>query len=141
VARGVACGDLFNDGRIDIVVEMLKGQPVILQPQAVPANHWISFQLEGTQSNHLALNARVKITSADLVQTGQVLSGGSYLSQDDLRIHFGLGAHERVDKAEVIWPSGKVEILTNLAVDRFYKLKEGQGVISADPPAHPAPRS
>jgi enediyne biosynthesis protein E4 len=136
VARGVACGDLFNDGRIEIVVEMLKGEPVILQPQAIPENHWISFQLEGTQSNRLALNARIKATTGDLVQTSQILSGGSYLSQDDLRIHFGLGARERVDKAEVIWPSGKVETLTNLTADRFYKLKEGQGIISSNPPPH-----
>jgi hypothetical protein len=80
VGRGAACGDLFNDGRMEIVVETLKGEPVILQPQGGPLNHWISFQLEGTRSNRLALNARVKATAGDLVQTGEVLSGGSYTS-------------------------------------------------------------
>jgi enediyne biosynthesis protein E4 len=134
VGRGAACGDLFNDGRMEIVVETLKGEPVILQPQGGPANHWISFQLEGTQSNRLALNARVKATAGDLLQTGELVSGGSYLSQNDLRIHFGLGAHDRVDKAEIVWPNGIVETLTNLLADRFYQVKEGKGIISSQAP-------
>jgi enediyne biosynthesis protein E4 len=134
VGRGVACGDLFNDGRMEIVVETLKGEPVILQPQGLAANHWISFQLEGTQSNRLGLNTRVKATAGDLIQTGELVSGGSYLSQNDLRIHFGLGAHDRVDKAEIIWPSGKIETLTDLAADRFYRVKEGQGIVSSQAP-------
>ena len=136
VARGVACGDLFNDGRIDIVVETLKGDPLILQPQGNIPNHWISFQLEGTKSNRLALNARVKATSGDLVQVAQVLSGGSYLSQDDLRLHFGLGSRDRLDKVEISWPGGKVETLSNLAADHFYRVKEGQGVIKVEQPSH-----
>jgi enediyne biosynthesis protein E4 len=137
VARGVASGDLFNDGHLDVVIETLKGQPVILQPQDGPQNHWVSFQLEGVQSNRLALNARVKITASDLVQTNQVLSGASYLSQHDLRVHFGLAAHDHVDQAEIVWPSGKVEKLANLAADRFYKLREGQGIVGSEPPPHP----
>ncbi len=134
VGRGVVYGDLFNDGRMEIVVETLKGEPLVLQPQGGPANHWISFQLEGTQSNRLALNARVKATAGDLVQVGELISGGSYLSQSDLRIHFGLGAHDHLEKAEIVWPGGKVEILTNLAADRLYHLKEGQGIVSSQPP-------
>ena len=135
VGRGVACGDLFNDGRMEIVVETLKGESLILQPQGGPPNHWISFQLEGTQSNRLGLNARVKATAGDLVQTGELVSGGSYLSQHDLRFHFGLGTHERVDKAEITWPNGKVQTLTNLAADRFYKVKEGQGIVGSQGPS------
>jgi hypothetical protein len=133
VGRGVACGDLFNDGRMEMVVETLKGEPLILQAQGGPANHWVNFQLEGTKSNRLALNARVKATAGDLVQTGELVSGGSYLSQNDLRIHFGLGAHDRVDKVEIVWPNGKVETLTNLSADRFYRVKEGNGVVSSQP--------
>jgi hypothetical protein len=129
VGRGVASGDLFNDGRMEIVVETLDAEPVVLQPQGLAPNHWISFQLEGTKSNRLALNARIKATAGGLVETDQLLSGGSYLSQSDLRIHFGLAGHDRVDKAEVTWPSGKVETLTNLVADRFYKVKEGQGIV------------
>jgi len=131
-SRGVATGDLFNDGRIDIVVENLKGGPMILRPRGGLGNHWISFELEGTKSNRLALNARVKATAGDLVQMGEVLSGGSYLSQNDLRIHFGLGSRERVDKVQVLWPTGKTEIITNLAADRFYKVKEGEGIVPAE---------
>jgi hypothetical protein len=132
VSRGVANGDLFNDGRIDLVIENLKGSPMILRPQGGPSNHWIGFELEGTKSNRLALNARVKATAGDLVQMGEVLSGGSYLSQNDLRIHFGLGSREHVDKVQVLWPSGKTEVMTNLAADRFYKLKEGEGIVPTE---------
>ncbi len=138
VGRGVACGDLFNDGRVEIVVETLKGEPMVLQPQGGPPNHWVSFQLEGIQSNRLALNARIKATAGNLVQTGQVLSGGSYLSQHDLRIHFGLGTHSSVDKVEVVWPNGKVETLANLAANRFYTVKEGQGIVSSSSSSHSA---
>jgi hypothetical protein len=134
VSRGMAVGDLFNDGKLEAVVENMMGKPMILRPEGGPSNHWISFQLEGVKSNRLALNARVKAAAGELVQLGEVVSGGSYLSQNDLRIHFGLGSHERVDKAEVLWPSGKVETLTNLAADRFYTVREGEGVVSSKPP-------
>ena len=80
------------------------------------------------------MNARVRTTAGDLVQLGEVLSGGSYLSQNDLRMHFGLGGHERVDRAEILWPDGKKETLTNLAADRFYVVREGDGVISTKTP-------
>jgi hypothetical protein len=136
VSRGMAVGDLFNDGKMEAVIENLVGQPMILRPEGGPQNHWVSFQLEGTKSNRLALNARVRATAGDLVQTGEVLSGGSYLSQHDLRIHFGIGGHERIDQVEVIWPSGKKEMLTNLAADTFYIVREGQGVVSIKPAEH-----
>ncbi len=136
VSRGLAVGDLFNDGRMEAVIENLVGQPMILRPEGGPPNHWISFQLEGVKSNRLALNARVQVTSGDLVQLGEVLSGGSYLSQHDLRIHFGLGKHEHLDQAEVLWPDGKKEMLSNLAADRFYLVREGQGVVSSKTPEH-----
>jgi hypothetical protein len=131
VSRGVAVGDLFNNGRLDIVIENLEGRPMILQTQGGRANHWISFELEGTKSNRLGLNARVKATAGDLVQTDEVISGGSYLSQNDLRIHFGLGDRQRVDRVEIFWPTGKTEILTNLAADHFYHAKEGEGIVPA----------
>ena len=135
VSRGVAIGDLFNDGRLEAVIENMSGKPMILRPQEGPQNHWISFQLEGVKCNRLALNARVRVTAGDLVQLDEVRSGGSYLSQNDLRLHFGLGAHERVDKAEAVWPDGTVEPLTNLVVDRFYIVRQGAGVISSKPAA------
>ena len=134
VSRGMAVGDLFNDGKLEAVIENLVGLPIILRPEGGVRNHWISFELEGVKSNRLALNARVRATAGLLVQLGEATSGGSYLSQNDLRIHFGLSEHERVDKAEVMWPDGKVELLTNLAADRFYLVREGSGVVSSKPP-------
>jgi hypothetical protein len=134
VSRGMAIGDMFNDGKLEAVVENLKGQPMILRPEGGPKNHWISFQLEGVKSNRLALNARVRATAGDFVQLGEVISGGSYLSQNDLRIHFGLGDHQRVDKVVVTWPDGKEEMFTNLTADRFYTVREGSGVVSSSPP-------
>jgi enediyne biosynthesis protein E4 len=131
VGRGLAIGDLLNDGRIDLVIENLTGEPMILRPEGGPVNHWISFELEGTTSNRLALNARVKTTAGDLVQMGEVLSGGSYLSQNDLRIHFGLGNRDRVDKAEILWPDGTTQTVNDLDADRFYRIREGKGILSA----------
>ena len=129
VSRGAAVGDLFNDGHVDIVIENLKGAPTILRPEGGPANHWIGFELVGTESNKLALNARVRITAGDLVETDEVRSGGSYLSQNDLRLHFGLGARAHVDKVEVIWRTGKVETITDLAADHSYYVKEDEGIV------------
>jgi enediyne biosynthesis protein E4 len=134
VSRGMAIGDLFNDGKLEAVVENLVGHPMILRPAGGAQNHWISFQLEGVKSNRLGLNARVRATAGDLVQLGEVLSGGSYLSQNDLRIHFGLGNHSRVDKAEILWPDGKMEVLSNLGADRFYSVREGAGIVSSNSP-------
>jgi hypothetical protein len=123
----------FTDGGIDIVVENLQGRPTILRPEGGPPNHWISFELIGTKSNRLALNARLRATAGDLVQTSEVLSGGSYLSRSDLRVHFGLGLRERVDKVEVFWPTGKVQTLTNLVADHFYTGKEGEAPVPTEP--------
>ena len=134
VSRGMAVGDLFNDGKMDLVIENLTGQPMILRPQGGLQNHWVSFELEGTKSNRLAFNARVKVTSGDVIQLGEVISGGSYLSQNDLRIHFGLGSHNRVDKVEVLWPNGTTDFLTNLAADRFYSVKEKVGITAVKQP-------
>ncbi len=133
VSRGMAIGDLFNDGRQEAVVENLVGRPMVLQPQGGAPNHWISFQLEGVKCNRLALNARVRATAGSLTQLGEVLSGGSYLSQNDLRIHFGLGDRQLVDRVEVLWPDGAVERLASLASDRFYVIREGVGVVSSKP--------
>jgi hypothetical protein len=134
VSRGLAVGDLFNDGRQEVVIENLEGEPMILRPEGGPENQWISFRLIGTKSNRLALNARVRVTAGDLVQEDEVRSGGSYLSQNDLRLHFGLGNHEHIDKAEIVWPSGTVEVLSQLAPNRFYTVREGQGIVAAKTP-------
>jgi len=111
------------------VVENLEGSPMILRTEGGATNHWISLELAGTKSNRLALNAKVRITAGGLVQLGEVLSGGSYLSQNDLRLHFGLGTHNTADSVEITWSSGQKEVLKNLSADQFYCVLEGQGVV------------
>ncbi len=140
VSRGLAVGDLFNDGRLEVAIENLEGQPMILRPEGGPKNHWVSFSLEGTKSNRLALNARMRVYAGDLVQLGEVRSGGSYLSQSDLRLHFGIGAHDHIDKVKIFWPSGLKETLGELRADRFYKVREGKGVVASADPAPPPQR-
>ena len=130
VSRGLAVGDLFNRGSLNIVVENLTGTPMILQAKSNPAHHWVSFDLEGNPANRLALNARVRITTGESQQLGEVRSGGSYLSQSDLRLHFGLGSAQRIDKVEVTWPNGSTQTFAGVVADRFYHLTEG-GVLTA----------
>jgi enediyne biosynthesis protein E4 len=131
VSRGLAVGDLFNDGNMDVVVGDLDGSPMILRNHGIPGRHWVSFELTGKKSNRLALNARISLTAGGMTQTDEIHSGGSYLSQNDLRLHFGLGAAEKIDKVQIRWPSGLVDNLTNLAADHFYSVVEGEGVSSA----------
>lgn len=129
VSRGLAVGDLFNRGRLDLVVENLTGPPMILEARPDPANHWVSFELEGNPSNRMALNARVLVTTGTMQQMNEVRSGGSYLSQSDTRLHFGLGTSAKVDKVEIKWPDGTSQTFTDLSADRFYHLKEGGRLI------------
>ncbi len=132
VSRGLAIGDLFNDGNIDVVVSDIDGGPMILKNHGVPGQHWVSFELAGTKSNRLALNARLKVVAGGMTQTDEIHSGGSYLSQNDLREHFGLGTATKIDSVEIRWPSGKVETLTNLEADHYYSVLEGQGIVPAE---------
>lgn len=132
VSRGLAVGDLFNDGNIDVVVGDIDGAPMILRNHGIPRNHWVSFELAGTKSNRLALNARVKIVVGGITQTEEIHSGGSYLSQNDLRVHFGLGTAQKIDSVEIRWPSGKIENLSGMAADQFYAVLEGQGIVPMD---------
>jgi hypothetical protein len=132
VSRGLAVGDLFNDGNIDVVVGDIDGAPMLLRNHGIPDRHWVSFELTGSKSNRLALNARVTLVAGGVTQTDEVHSGGSYLSQNDLRIHFGLGSATKIDKVEIHWPSGQTESLTNLAADHYYSVLEGQGVVAPE---------
>ena len=129
MSRGLAVGDLFNDRNMDVVVEDLTGSPMILRNAGVPGRHWVSFELAGTKSNRLAIGARVKITTGGVTQTEEIHSGGSYLSQNDLRVHFGLGGAKKIESVEIRWPSGKIETMKDLDADKFYSVLEGQGIV------------
>ena len=129
VSRGLAVADFDNDGNIDIVVSDIDGFPMLLHNNGVTGNHWVSFELAGTKSNRLALGARVTLTAGGMTQTDEVRSGGSYLSQSDLRLHFGLAGATKIDSVEIRWPSGAVDKLTNLPADHFYSVLEGSGIV------------
>ncbi len=129
VSRGAAFGDLYNDGQIDFVVEDLDGAPQVLRNQGTKENHWITLELATPVKNRLAIGARVKVTSGTMVQTAEIHSGGSYLSQNDLRLHFGLAGAVKADKVEIRWPDGKLENLESLAADKFYAVLQGSGVV------------
>jgi enediyne biosynthesis protein E4 len=103
-----------------------------LKNNGVPGRHWVSFELQGTKSNRLAIGARVKIVAGGMTQTEEIHSGGSYLSQNDLRVHFGLNTATKIDSVEIRWPAGKIEILKNLDADKFYSVFEGQGIVPAE---------
>ena len=132
VSRGLAVADLFNDGKMDVVVNDLDGPPMILRNQGIAGRNWVSFELAGTKSNRLALNARVKVTSGGMTQTDEVRSGGSYLSQSDLRLHFGLGEATKIDSVEVRWPSGAIDHIGTLDANHFYSILEGKGIVPAE---------
>jgi enediyne biosynthesis protein E4 len=139
VSRGLAVADLFNDGNMDIIVGDIDGAPMILRNHGVPGRHWVSFELAGSKSNRLAIGARIKVIAGGMTQTDEVHSGGSYLSQNDLRLHFGLDAATKIDRVEIFWPSGKTDTLTDLAADHFYSVLEGAGVVPATRIRPPSP--
>ncbi len=132
-SRGMAFGDLFNDGCIDVVINNMDAAPALLRnvyepPAGQPVSHWIAFQLEGgAKSPRDAVGAVVYITAGGMKQRGDVFSGGSFASTSDMRPHFGLGTATSVDSVEVRWPSGLVEHFSAPAVDRILTLIEGKG--------------
>src|SRR5215469_1516532 len=132
VSRGLAAADLFNDGHMDLVVEDLQGAPMVLRNPGLAGRHWVSFELAGTKSNRLAIGARLKLVAGGMTETDEIHSGGSYLSQSDLRVHFGLGSATRIESLDIHWPSGTLETLKNLEVDKFYNVLEGQGIVPAE---------
>jgi hypothetical protein len=125
VARGAAFADYDNDGVIDIAINNMHAPPSLLHGQAGAGNHWITVQLEGRRSNKSAIGARVYCTSNSRRQMDEVRSGGSYLSQNDFRIHFGLGRAAAIDVLRVEWPSGSVDELKNVPAGRVLQIVEG----------------
>ena len=127
-ARGAAFGDLFNDGKIDVVINQLDDTPVLLRNVSEDHNHWVALSLVGgAKSPRDAVGATVYLTAGGIRQRGDVISGGSYASSNDFRVHFGLGSSTKIDSTEIHWPSGAVEHVNLPSVDRFYRIEEGKG--------------
>ncbi|MGD0546436.1 MAG: CRTAC1 family protein [Terracidiphilus sp.] len=129
VGRGLAVGDLFNNGKLDVVINVMDGAPALLRNVSPDNHHWIEFKLVGgTKSPRDAIGSTVYLTANQIRQRGDVLSGGSYASTSDPRLHFGLGGATAVDDIEVHWPSGAKEHFPAPEIDRIVTLTEGQGI-------------
>ena len=126
--RGVAFGDLNNDGTIDMVIFNVGAPPSLFLNDTRNSNHRVLFKLIGTKSNRGAVGARVTITSATRSQIEEVKAGSSYLSTSDPRLHFGLAADAVIDKVEIRWPNGNMETLHNVPADAIYTVTEFQGI-------------
>ena len=136
-ARGLAVGDLWNDGRESAVISNMNAAPMLLVNEVRNGNHWIAFRTIGSsfsatsqkfRSNRDGIGARITVKVGSRTLVDEVRSGSSYVSNSDMRVHFGLGAAAKIDGVEVRWPSGLTERFENLAVDAVHTLKEGSGV-------------
>jgi hypothetical protein len=123
-ARGAAFADYDNDGQVEVLVNNQNAAPSLFRQTAPATNHWILLKLTGTRSNRSAIGAVVRLTAGGRTQTQEVRSGGSYLSQSDLRLHFGLGAAAQIDRMEIAWPSGARQTLSGLPTDRVVTVTE-----------------
>jgi enediyne biosynthesis protein E4 len=130
-SRGLAIGDLWNDGRISAVITNLNAVPSLLVNQVRSANHWIAIRTVGTKSNRDGIGARISVTAGARTQVDEVRSGSSYNSSSDMRVHFGLGSATKVNSVQIHWPSGLQEHFDNLPVDAIQTLKEGSGTPAA----------
>jgi hypothetical protein len=129
-ARGAAFGDLFNDGHIDVIINNLDSTPTLLQNVVNSRNHWVELKLiGGPNSPRDAIGAKVFLTSAGVRQRSDVFSGGSYGSNSDPRVHFGLGGSSKIEKIEIEWPSGTRQILKLPKVDQIFTVDEIKGLL------------
>ena len=128
-ARGMAIGDFDNDGAVDVLIAVNGGPPVLLRNNAGKQNHWLGVNLAGKKSNPDAIGARITYQAGDLKRSHMKVGGGSYLSSHDPRMVLGLGQRKKIDWLEVKWPqpSGLVERFTDLPIDRYISIVEGQG--------------
>ena len=126
-SRGLAVADLWNDGRPSVVVSNMNAKPSLLVNQVRYPNHWVAFKMVGTTSNRDAIGAQIRVKVAQRVLVDEVRSGSSYISNSDMRVHFGLGAATKIDSIQVRWPNGKFEDFDGLPIDSIQTLKEGAG--------------
>jgi hypothetical protein len=124
VARGACFADYDNDGKVDAFVVNLGAAGTLLHNASASNNHWIEIKLKGRKSNRDGIGAHVEIIAGGRKQIAERVAGSGYLSQNDGRVHFGLGAASKIDKVTVSWPSGRVQVLENMATDRVLTLEE-----------------
>ena len=135
--RGLAVGDLWNDGRLSAVISNMNDHPSLLVNQVRSANHWIGIRTIGTKSNRDGIGARITVKAGARTLVDEVRSGASYASNNDMRVHFGLGASVKIDWVQIRWPSGLTERFDDLGVDKIHTIKEGSGK-SAEAEARPS---
>jgi len=124
--RGMAVGDIFNDGKLDAVISVMDGHPVLLRNVSKDKNHWLELKLVGgPKSPRDAVGTTLYLTAGGIKHREDVISGGSYLSSNDPRPHFGLGQATKIDDIEIHWPDGKVEHVTVPGIDRIVTITEG----------------
>jgi hypothetical protein len=132
-ARGLAVGDFDNDGQVDVLISNSGEPPLLLKNDAGRGAHWLGLKLQGVTCNRDAIGARITWSYGDVKRTRLKTSGGSYLSSHDPREVLGLGTSAKLNWIDIQWPqpSGKVERLTDLAIDRYHTVVEGKGVTTA----------
>jgi hypothetical protein len=124
----VAFGDINNDGNVDMVILNVGEPPSLLLNHNASPNHRVLFKLVGTKSNKAAIGARVTVKAGSLVQIDEVRGGASYISQNDLRLHFGLGSNGKMSEVSIHWPKGEAETLRDVSADYIYTITEGEGI-------------
>jgi len=122
--RSAAFGDYDNDGDVDIFLTTLNDVPLLLRNDTAQGGHWLQVRLIGSESNRDAVGARVTVTAGGRQQVGERIAGGSYLATHDPRLNFGLGGATTVERVQIRWPSGRVQLFDDLALDRVYFVKE-----------------
>jgi len=133
-ARGAAIGDLFNDGHTDVVINNIDSAPTLLRNVLTNRNHWLDVKLVGgAKSPRDANGAKVFLNTGSVRQRADVFSGGSYGSSSDQRLHFGVGSAAKIDKLEILWPSGMKEEIVNPPMDTVITVVEGKGQSSSMP--------
>jgi hypothetical protein len=133
--RGIATADYDNDGDSDIAVNVRGDYPELLRNDGGNSNHWLEILLIGTRSNRDGIGASLKLTSEGVTHVEQAKGGMSYMSASDTRILFGLGKRTKIASLEIKWPSGQVDKLANVPIDKIIAVKEGIGIVP-----HPFPK-